>query len=40
MHEWDILSRYDQIIASGVYLYSVEDKESGNIKVGKFVIIK
>ncbi|MBN2829856.1 MAG: hypothetical protein JXR56_06010, partial [Candidatus Cloacimonetes bacterium] len=40
MHEWDILSRYDQIIASGVYLYSVEDKESGDIKVGKFVIIK
>ncbi len=40
MHEWDILSRYDQIIASGVYLFSVEDKESGDIKVGKFVIIK
>jgi hypothetical protein len=36
---WDLLSRNNQIIASGVYLFSVKD-EDGNIKVGKFVIIK
>jgi hypothetical protein len=36
---WNLLSRYNQIIAPGVYLYSVED-DDGNIKVDKFVIIK
>ena len=40
IHEWDMLSRYDQIIASGIYLYSVEDHDSGYRKVDKFVIIK
>ncbi len=40
IHEWDLISRNDQIIASGVYLFSVEDKQSGDIKVGKFVIVK
>jgi hypothetical protein len=39
IHPWNMLSRYNQIIAPGVYLYSVEDKD-GNIKVNKFVIIK
>ncbi len=37
---WDLLSRYDQIIAPGVYLYSVKNLDTGDIKVGKFVIIK
>ena len=37
---WDLLSKYDQIIAPGIYLFSVKDKDSGEIKVGKFVIIK
>ena len=37
---WDLLSKYDQIIAPGIYLFSVKDKDSGKIKVGKFVIIK
>ena len=36
---WDLLTRNNQIIASGVYLYSVED-EDGDVKVDKFVIIK
>jgi hypothetical protein len=43
MHEWDLLSRHGknrQVIVSGVYLYSVEDKASGDVKVGKFVIIR
>ncbi len=39
MASWDILSKHDQIIAPGVYLYSVIDDDD-NKKVGKFVIIK
>jgi len=37
---WDLLSKNDQIIASGVYLYSVKDHATGNVKVDKFVLIK
>jgi hypothetical protein len=40
IHSWDLLSKNRQIIASGVYLFSVENKANGDIKVGKFVIIK
>lgn len=40
MHSWDLLSRHNQIIAPGIYLYSVENKAGNKLKVGKFVIIK
>jgi len=40
IHSWNLLSKHRQIIASGVYLYSVENKNTDEIKVGKFVIIK
>ena len=40
MAPWDMLSHNNQIIAAGVYLFSVKDHDSGDIKVGKFVIIK
>jgi hypothetical protein len=40
LHTWDLLSKNNQIIASGVYLFSVENKATGDVKVGKFVIIK
>ncbi|MFA6909581.1 MAG: hypothetical protein WCQ59_00480 [Candidatus Cloacimonadaceae bacterium] len=40
MHDWDLLSKHNQIIAPGVYLFSVENKDTNKIKVGKFVIIK
>ena len=40
MAPWDLLSHNNQIIAAGVYLFSVKDHDSGDIKVGKFVIIK
>jgi len=40
MEAWDLLSKNKQIIAPGVYLYSVENKADGKNKVGKFVIIK
>jgi len=40
IHAWDLLSRNNQIIAPGVYLYSVENRANNERKVGKFVIIK
>jgi len=40
IHSWNLLSSHNQIIAAGVYLFSVENKANGDIKVGKFVIIK
>ncbi|MCD4827806.1 MAG: hypothetical protein K8R90_00040 [Candidatus Cloacimonetes bacterium] len=38
-HTWDLLSHNNQIVVSGVYLFSVEDA-GGDVKVGKFVIIR
>ncbi len=40
IHSWDLLSKNNQIIAPGVYLYSVENRANNEKKVGKFVIIK
>ena len=40
IHDWDLLSKNRQIIAPGVYLYSVENRADNQRKVGKFVIIK
>jgi len=40
MHSWNLLSKHNQIIAPGIYLYSVENKAGNKLKVGKFVIIK
>ncbi len=40
IHSWDLLSKHNQIIASGLYLFSVEDLDNDEVNVGKFVIIK
>lgn len=40
MHAWDLITAYDQAIATGLYLFSVEDLSSGDLQTGKFVIIK
>lgn len=40
MAAWDLISRNDQGIASGLYLFSVKDKDTGDIQVGKFMILK
>ena len=40
MHAWDLISAYDQALATGLYLFSVEDLDTGDIQTGKFVIIK
>ncbi len=39
-HAWDMITMNDQATASGLYLFTVEDKVSGKIKEGKFLIIK
>ena len=40
MHGWDVVSEADQAIATGLYLYAVENKATGDIQKGKFIIIK
>lgn len=37
---WNLTSDVGQTIASGIYLFTVEDLKNGRIQVGKFVIIK
>ncbi len=39
-HAWDLISDNDQAIATGLYLFTVEDKSNGEIKKGKFLVIK
>ena len=39
-HAWDMVTMYDQATASGLYLFSVENKDTGEFKEGKFLIIK
>lgn len=39
-HAWDLISEGDQAIATGLYLFSVKDLNTGKIKTGKFLVIK
>ena len=39
-HAWDLISQYDQAIASGLYLFTVKNLDTKVIKEGKFLIIK
>lgn len=39
-HAWDLLSSNNQIIARGLYIFTVEDLDSGEIHKGRFVIIR
>ncbi|MCZ6774947.1 MAG: hypothetical protein O7D34_00645 [Ignavibacteria bacterium] len=39
-HAWDFITRFDQAIATGLYLYSVRDSDTGEIQTGKFLVIK
>lgn len=39
-HAWDLITKYDQAIATGLYLFSVKDLETGEIKTGKFMVVK
>ena len=37
---WDLISEFDQAIATGLYLFSVKDLTTDKVKVGKFLVIK
>jgi hypothetical protein len=37
---WDMITRQGQAAATGLYLYSVEDKQTGKRTLGKFLIVK
>ena len=39
-HAWDLITQRDQAIATGLYMYTVQDKDSGDIQRGKFLVIK
>jgi len=39
-HSWNLLSDYGRVIATGLYIYVVEDLATGEIQRGKLVIIK
>lgn len=39
-HSWDLLSKNNQIIARGLYLFSVEDLKDGKTYKGSFTVIK
>jgi hypothetical protein len=38
--EWFQISRYNQYISSGVYIYHVESKEGRGSTIGKFIIVR
>ncbi len=38
--DWNLTSNVNQAVASGIYLFSVKNRENGNTQTGKFVIIK
>ncbi len=38
--DWNLTSNVNQAIASGIYLFTVRNEETGNTQTGKFVIIK
>jgi hypothetical protein len=39
-HAWDLISKFDQAISTGLYLFSVKDHETGLVKTGKFLVVK
>lgn len=39
-HAWDILSESKQTITQGLYLFSVKNLETGNVKSGRFAVLK
>ena len=39
-HAWDLISKDGQAVATGLYFFTVKDKNSNKIKKGKFLIVK
>ncbi len=40
LHAWDLITSQDQAIATGLYLFTVKNSVTGEIKRGKFLVIK
>ena len=40
MAAWDLITDNDQAIATGLYLFAVEDHDTGQTEVGQFLVIK
>ena len=40
MAAWDLVTRKDQGVASGLYIFSVEDHATGKTQLGKFLVLK
>ena len=39
-HAWDLITNNDQAIATGMYLFTVKNTRNGDIKTGKFLVVK
>jgi len=39
-HAWDLLTDNEQAIATGLYLFTVKNNNNGEIKTGKFLVVK
>lgn len=39
-HAWDLITKYDQALATGLYLFTVKDLSNSEVKRGKFAIVK
>ncbi|NUO82188.1 hypothetical protein HUU05_19120, partial [candidate division KSB1 bacterium] len=39
-HAWDLVTKDDQALASGLYFYTVEDNTTGKVQRGRFLVIK
>ncbi len=39
-HAWDLLTESNQNLTTGLYLYTVHDKKTGEVQQGKFAVIK
>lgn len=39
-HSWDLLTKANQNLATGLYLFTVRDRDTGHVQRGKFAIIK
>ncbi len=37
---WDLITQHDQAVATGLYLFSVEDLDTGRREIGRFLVIK
>ena len=39
-HAWDLITKNNQAVATGLYLFTVKNSNTGEIKKGKFLIVK